>query len=355
MADEETFDIYGDESLILPKEETPAASTYTSEDDQREIARDHDFHCPSVYIQFLDAHAAAHAAEILSHVVEGGIQWQTRLLPPTSIPFRGTGQRPHHGHLHGQYKSNAGGMHNVPYGNYNMSYNMGNMNPMMGGYGDMMGGAPGMGNPRMHNMNYNQYNQGMKRQGNFDGNYQRSQRVDPFLNMLRPTLFRNFQTATKSLRLVYGTNGLRLSPPLVRKYHEKVIDHYERPRNMGSLPKNDPDVGTGLVGAPACGDVMKLQIKVNDDGKIVDVKFKTFGCGSAIASSSFVTERVRGLHLDEASEIKNTEIAKELCLPPVKLHCSMLAEDAIKSAIKDYRRKRKSHTTSTTATTNPSA
>ncbi|KAJ1981050.1 iron-binding protein [Dimargaris verticillata] len=126
---------------------------------------------------------------------------------------------------------------------------------------------------------------------------------------------------------------------LTRFYHEKVIDHYERPRNMGSLPKNDPTVGTGLVGAPACGDVMKLQIKVDNDGTIVDVKFKTFGCGSAIASSSFVTEKVRGLHLDEASKIKNTEIAKELSLPPVKLHCSMLAEDAIKSAIKDYRRK----------------
>ncbi|KAJ1973298.1 iron-binding protein [Dimargaris xerosporica] len=139
------------------------------------------------------------------------------------------------------------------------------------------------------------------------------------------------------------TARARLQPTaalLARFYHEKVIDHYERPRNVGSLPKNDPTVGTGLVGAPACGDVMKLQIKVDDDGTIVDVKFKTFGCGSAIASSSFVTEKVRGLHLDEASKIKNTEIAKELSLPPVKLHCSMLAEDAIKSAIKDYRRKR---------------
>ncbi|KAK9696777.1 iron-binding protein [Basidiobolus ranarum] len=127
----------------------------------------------------------------------------------------------------------------------------------------------------------------------------------------------------------------------VRSYHEKVIDHYERPRNVGSLPKNDPAVGTGLVGAPACGDVMKLQIRVDEDsGKIVDVKFKTFGCGSAIASSSYVTERIRGLSLDDASKIRNTEIAKELCLPPVKLHCSMLAADAIRSAIKDYQKKR---------------
>ncbi|KAI8323201.1 FeS cluster assembly scaffold IscU, partial [Martensiomyces pterosporus] len=125
-----------------------------------------------------------------------------------------------------------------------------------------------------------------------------------------------------------------------RFYHEKVIDHYENPRNMGSLDKNDPTVGTGLVGAPACGDVMRLQIKVDDGGNIVDVKFKTFGCGSAIASSSYITERVRGMNIDDAVKIKNTEIAKELSLPPVKLHCSMLAEDAIKSAIKDFRKKR---------------
>ncbi|TFK76070.1 iron sulfur cluster assembly protein 1 [Pluteus cervinus] len=131
-----------------------------------------------------------------------------------------------------------------------------------------------------------------------------------------------------------------LAPVLVRAYHEKVISHYERPRNVGSLPKNDIDVGTGLVGAPACGDVMKLQIRVNEQGIISDVKFKTFGCGSAIASSSYMTERVKGLSLDEAGKIKNTEIAKELCLPPVKLHCSMLAEDAIRSAIRDYRAKR---------------
>jgi len=131
-----------------------------------------------------------------------------------------------------------------------------------------------------------------------------------------------------------------LRPLLARGYHENVISHYEKPRNVGSLPKHDIDVGTGLVGAPACGDVMKLQIRVDDKGIISDVKFKTFGCGSAIASSSYMTERVMGLSLDEAGKIKNTEIAKELCLPPVKLHCSMLAEDAIQSAIRDYRSKR---------------
>ncbi|TFK43364.1 FeS cluster assembly scaffold IscU [Crucibulum laeve] len=129
-------------------------------------------------------------------------------------------------------------------------------------------------------------------------------------------------------------------PVAARGYHEKVISHYEKPRNVGSLPKGDLDVGTGLVGAPACGDVMKLQIRVDENGIISDVKFKTFGCGSAIASSSYMTERVKGLSLDEAGKIKNTEIAKELCLPPVKLHCSMLAEDAIRSAIRDYRSKR---------------
>ncbi|KAK4047918.1 iron-binding protein [Microbotryomycetes sp. JL201] len=125
-----------------------------------------------------------------------------------------------------------------------------------------------------------------------------------------------------------------------RHYHEKVIDHYERPRNVGSFAKNEVGVGSGLVGAPACGDVMKLQIKVDDNGIISDVRFKTFGCGSAIASSSYMTERVKGLSLEEAGKIKNTEIAKELCLPPVKLHCSMLAEDAIKAAILDYKKKR---------------
>lgn len=123
-------------------------------------------------------------------------------------------------------------------------------------------------------------------------------------------------------------------------YSEKVIDHYENPRNVGSFDKNDPTVGTGMVGAPACGDVMKLQIKVNDNGIIEDARFKTYGCGSAIASSSLVTEWVKGKTLDEATSIKNTEIAQELALPPVKIHCSILAEDAIKAAIDDYRNRR---------------
>ncbi len=122
-------------------------------------------------------------------------------------------------------------------------------------------------------------------------------------------------------------------------YSEKVVDHYENPRNIGSLDKNDPAVGTGLVGAPACGDVMKLQIKVNAEGIIEDAKFKTFGCGSAIASSSLVTEWVKGKSVDEAAQIKNTQIAQHLALPPVKIHCSVLAEDAIKSAIADYKAK----------------
>merc|ERR1711904_520643 len=124
-----------------------------------------------------------------------------------------------------------------------------------------------------------------------------------------------------------------------RLYHEKVIDHYENPRNVGSFDKNDKNVGTGLVGAPACGDVMKLQIKVDDDGNIIDSCFKTFGCGSAIASSSLATEWVKGRTLDEVVEIKNADIAKHLSLPPVKLHCSMLAEDAIKAAVKDLKKK----------------
>ncbi|HEY6982658.1 Fe-S cluster assembly scaffold IscU [Reyranella sp.] len=122
-------------------------------------------------------------------------------------------------------------------------------------------------------------------------------------------------------------------------YSEKLIDHYENPRNIGALDKNAEDVGTGLVGAPACGDVMKLQIKVGPDGLIEDAKFKTFGCGSAIASSSLVTEWVKGKTIDEAETIKNTDIAKHLALPPVKIHCSVLAEDAIKAAIADYRAK----------------
>lgn len=123
-------------------------------------------------------------------------------------------------------------------------------------------------------------------------------------------------------------------------YSKKVMDHYENPRNVGSFAKDDLDVGTGLVGAPACGDAMKLQIKVNEEEVIVDAKFKTFGCGSAIASSSLVTEWIKGKSLSEAEQIKNTEIAEELSLPPVKLHCSLLAEDAIKAAIENYRTKK---------------
>jgi nitrogen fixation NifU-like protein len=122
-------------------------------------------------------------------------------------------------------------------------------------------------------------------------------------------------------------------------YSEKTLDHFDNPRNMGALEKADPDVGTGVVGAPACGDVMKLQIKIDDSGVIVDAKFKTFGCGSAIASSSLITTWVMGKTLAEAATIKNAEIARELSLPPVKIHCSVLAEDAIKAAIKDYRSK----------------
>lgn len=122
-------------------------------------------------------------------------------------------------------------------------------------------------------------------------------------------------------------------------YSEKVVEHYENPRNVGTLDKTNPEVGTGLVGAPACGDVMKLQIKVGEDGIIEDAKFKTFGCGSAIASSSLVTEWVKGKSLDEAATIRNSEIAEHLALPPVKIHCSVLAEDAIKAAVADYRTK----------------
>jgi len=127
-------------------------------------------------------------------------------------------------------------------------------------------------------------------------------------------------------------------------YHQNVLDHYENPRNAGSLDKKDKTVGTGLVGAPACGDVMKLQIKVDENGKIVDAKFKTFGCVSAIASSSLATEWVKGKTVDEAGQLKNTDIAKELSLPPVKLHCSMLAEDAIKAALADYKIKQQNET-----------
>jgi nitrogen fixation NifU-like protein len=124
-------------------------------------------------------------------------------------------------------------------------------------------------------------------------------------------------------------------------YSKKLIDHFENPRNVGSLDKNDNNVGTGLVGAPACGDVMKLQIKINEKGIIEDAKFKTFGCGSAIASSSLITTLIKGKTIKDAEKIKNVDIAKELNLPPVKIHCSVLAEDAIKSAIADYRKKRK--------------
>ncbi len=123
-------------------------------------------------------------------------------------------------------------------------------------------------------------------------------------------------------------------------YSDEVIDHYENPRNVGSMPAEDKHVGTGMVGAPACGDVMRLQIKVSDEGQIEDAKFKTYGCGSAIASSSLVTEMLKGKTLDEASQIKNREIADELALPPVKIHCSVLAEDAIQAAINDYKSKR---------------
>jgi nitrogen fixation NifU-like protein len=144
---------------------------------------------------------------------------------------------------------------------------------------------------------------------------------------------------------VQGNKGLMLLFPLISTpkesnmaYSDKVVDHYENPRNVGSFSKDDDNVGTGMVGAPACGDVMKLQIKV-EDGIITDAKFKTYGCGSAIASSSLVTEWVKGKTLDEASGIKNSQIAEELALPPVKIHCSILAEDAIKAAVEDYRKK----------------
>ncbi|KAI7840679.1 hypothetical protein COHA_005601 [Chlorella ohadii] len=144
--------------------------------------------------------------------------------------------------------------------------------------------------------------------------------------------------------LAASTSGLaqelaRASSVLARHYHKNVVDHYEKPRNVGSFDKADPNVGTGLVGAPACGDVMKLQIKVDDNGNIVDSCFKTFGCGSAIASSSVATEWVKGKAVDEVLTIKNSDIAKHLSLPPVKLHCSMLAEDAIKAAVKDWKAK----------------
>ncbi|KAI2798821.1 hypothetical protein RDWZM_007227 [Blomia tropicalis] len=155
--------------------------------------------------------------------------------------------------------------------------------------------------------------------------------------MLRHVLAQNRSTVGDVSKLLITSSQSKSIP---RLYHEKVIDHYENPRNVGSLNKNDKDVGTGLVGAPACGDVMKLQVKVDEFGRIIDARFKTFGCGSAIASSSLATELIMGKTLDEALEIKNTFIAKELSLPPVKLHCSMLAEDAIKAAINNYRVKK---------------
>lgn len=132
-------------------------------------------------------------------------------------------------------------------------------------------------------------------------------------------------------------------------YSRNVVEHYENPQNVGTMPKENPNVGTGLVGAPACGDVMRLQILVNDDGVIEDAKFKTFGCGSAIASSSVVTEWIKGKNLDDALEIKNTEIAAHLALPPVKIHCSVLAEEAIRSAIADYKKKQGAENNNETA------
>jgi nitrogen fixation NifU-like protein len=145
-------------------------------------------------------------------------------------------------------------------------------------------------------------------------------------------------TTRQTKRNILKTNGRLLIGRKLMAYSDKVIDHYENPRNVGSFDKNDSDIGTGMVGAPACGDVMKLQIKVdNDTGIITDAKFKTYGCGSAIASSSLITEWVKGKTLDQAGSIKNSEIAEELALPPVKIHCSILAEDAIKAAVNDYR------------------
>ena len=143
------------------------------------------------------------------------------------------------------------------------------------------------------------------------------------------------------IRYIFNKTKIYIPQSFYRIYHSYVIDHYENPRNIGNLDKNDKNVGNGLVGAPACGDVMKLQIKVDKDGKIIESKFKTFGCGSAIASSSVATEWIKGKNIDEASLIKNTQIAQYLNLPPVKLHCSMLAKDAIRTAINDYKKKTK--------------
>ena len=149
---------------------------------------------------------------------------------------------------------------------------------------------------------------------------------------------------SKKTSLIHNclTSRLPIFNQSIRPYDKKVIDHYENPRNVGTLNKKKKNVGTGMVGAPACGDVMRLQIEVDGDGKIVDAKFKTFGCGSAIASSSLATEWVKGKRLDEAGKISNSAIASELSLPPVKLHCSMLAQDAVKAAIADYKIKKES-------------
>jgi Fe-S cluster assembly scaffold IscU len=153
------------------------------------------------------------------------------------------------------------------------------------------------------------------------------------LAAMRNVLVRTSATAQRATLASASTVGQR-------GYHENVVDHYDNPRNVGSFNKNDANVGTGLVGAPACGDVMKLQLRVDDDGRIIESCFKTFGCGSAIASSSVATEWTKGKHIDEVLTIKNSDIARHLNLPPVKLHCSMLAEDAIKAAVKDFQAKR---------------
>jgi len=167
-----------------------------------------------------------------------------------------------------------------------------------------------------------------------------------FLSLLyQMALTRTIYSKFRQILLTDSHFSSLLVPSASRGYHEKVIEHYENPRNVGSFDKTEDNIGTGLVGAPACGDVMKLQIKVDENGKIIDAKFKTFGCGSAIASSSLATEWIKGKSVTEANTIKNSDIAKELCLPPVKLHCSMLAEDAIKAAINDYQTKQKKHLT----------
>jgi len=163
--------------------------------------------------------------------------------------------------------------------------------------------------------------------------------MNSLLNIAKPALLNSFKV--QATRIIGSTTLNTTSTILKRSYHENVIKHYENPQNVGSLPKDDPNVGTGLVGAPACGDVMKLQILVDEEtGQIKDVKFKTYGCGSAIASSSFASQKIKGLKVWEAKQIKNQDIARELSLPPVKLHCSMLAEDAIKMAVKDWETKR---------------